>query len=360
MKTEELIARVNARVPRGYGITFTQPALENWVREGVVLGPVGRGLGQGKGVDWQWSEQSLRQAVRVCWLKAQQVNRFEALRAELWLRGLLEIPLHHRQKDFTSEFRRSRRRSLRPRPDKSSIAPQLGQLLRRLRDFMICGETNAPVYELTSIIALAVGLESTPSTRRELSTLICGVIDQVLVEPSDALELHNDHSAESMIAEATQQQWEYARAFVQQTPWMCSKGHKLMLLALGKQPSSCGFDERLKLMARAIMSYHLRLRLFVPILAALARKASLPDAMLVLPPAISHVRSLLAATSGYRGSDHDEFRSDPQAEIALLLRPFSSLSPPEGKARAVVTHRLRHHGLAELEGLIRKAIPKGA
>lgn len=85
MKRAELLERLNRRFAGTKCGAINERHLEEWVAEGLLPGPTPKGIRRGVPVDWDWSAESHRNAVRVCRLRATGARRHATLRVMLWL-----------------------------------------------------------------------------------------------------------------------------------------------------------------------------------------------------------------------------------------------------------------------------------
>lgn len=112
---DTLLQRANAfGMPRQWA-HITDRALLDWVEEGLVPGPTGRGRGKKQGKAQDWPLLAYRRILQLCRLKQRGVIRHSAQIVTLWLSGA-DFP-HERLRDaIVSEYARLRKRAWRSIP----------------------------------------------------------------------------------------------------------------------------------------------------------------------------------------------------------------------------------------------------
>lgn len=112
---DTVLRRANAfGVPRQW-TPITDRALRDWVEEGLVPGPTGRGRGRKQGKAQDWPPLAYRRVLQLSRLKQQGVTRHSAQIVTLWLSGAY-FP-HERLHDaIVSEYARLRKKAWRSIP----------------------------------------------------------------------------------------------------------------------------------------------------------------------------------------------------------------------------------------------------
>ena len=114
MKREELLQRANCWAERrNYTTRLTSRTLSDWVSEGLVSGPTSLPHPGQRPASRNWSIAAYRQVLGVMLGMHQGLDRFDALRVVLWLRGGSEISERVRL-SMQAEARRVYKQAFRP------------------------------------------------------------------------------------------------------------------------------------------------------------------------------------------------------------------------------------------------------
>ncbi len=118
--------------------------IRRWVDARLIRGPKPIGRKRGQHPDWQWSESSFQQALRICALRAQGLKRTSEIRFYLW-RQCSDIPFdrlsdfQQLRRDVRKEFRRARNEMRRqstskfdPRSEKEISALRAESITKKL------------------------------------------------------------------------------------------------------------------------------------------------------------------------------------------------------------------------------------
>lgn len=335
------------------GRELTPALLRDWVQEGLIDGPRRVGGGRGKGSKQFWPPQADRQLLRVCNLQARGLGRFSALRLALWLNDLRAYSVSMRKFDLRKEFRRLRKQSLRSPVQASKSAPDLRGDFQDLKAFMSYGSPTAPILTLADELVRELPLLQGTAIKADLTNLFLASMGQLLGEPEDAEPL-TDESAETLISETTNSDWETAKAVLRQLPWMLLKGNRLLELSgwggLGLMTSH-GMQ-----LVREFTAPNWRIALLVPLLTARRRNPEIFNTLLIVPPAIAVMRNLLAANINRHRFPSNHRANDAYSEMSVLLRPPLNCDA-EKSAGEELRQCLLGHGLPDLETLARKSRP---
>lgn len=144
MTRDEFLTRLNAEAEKNRWKRVTHRMIRRWIDARLMSGPKPIGRKRGQHPDWQWSESSFQQALRICTLSAQGLKRSSEIRIHLWLDGA-DIPFD-RPEDFRQlrrnvrreyrlvrkEIRRQSKSKFDPRSEKEISAHRAKSITRRL------------------------------------------------------------------------------------------------------------------------------------------------------------------------------------------------------------------------------------
>ncbi len=113
MTRDEFLTRLNVEAEKNLWERVTPRMIRRLVDARLMRGPKPIGRERGQHPDWQWSESSFQQALRICALRAQGLKRTSEIRFYLW-RQYSDIPFdrpsdfQQLRRDVRKEFRRAR------------------------------------------------------------------------------------------------------------------------------------------------------------------------------------------------------------------------------------------------------------
>lgn len=251
---DSLEARANAfSVPR-YGVRVTDRALRDWVEDGLVPGPTGRGRGKKRGKAQDWTPLAYRRVLQTCRLIQRGVTRRSAQIVTLWLGGA-DFP-HERVRDaLVREYVRLRKKGQRSLPvgwdayaDPVPKTPRQRQAVERALglESLVTGvaPNGAAMDTLLSLVAGGLSGEPTRLDPMQASEVILAPLglgdmamkddfvrftanDDIRIEEAMAGLIANpeemarpERATEEMIAHASDELLRNVRDFVRALPWM--------------------------------------------------------------------------------------------------------------------------------------------